>query len=64
MLTELWNTQQREAIPRSVYFVNRGEEILIYALESGEMSVVFLYLALSRGLNSHTDPAGTPKLLL
>ncbi|KAF8961287.1 WD40-repeat-containing domain protein [Flammula alnicola] len=36
--TALWTVEHTEAIPRSVYFLNRGEDIMIYSLESGEMS--------------------------
>ena len=33
----LWTVDLSEAIPRSAHFVNRGEDIVIYALETGEM---------------------------
>ncbi|KAF8961311.1 WD40-repeat-containing domain protein [Flammula alnicola] len=34
--TALWTVEHTEAIPRSVHFLNRGEDIVIYSLESGE----------------------------
>jgi hypothetical protein len=36
-VSPLWTVNLSEAIPRSVHFVNRGEDIIIYALETGEM---------------------------
>jgi|SRR5271169_2965920 len=33
----LWTVDLSEAIPRSAHFVNRGDDIVIYALETGEM---------------------------
>ena len=33
----LWTVDLSEAIPRFAHFVNRGEDIIIYALETGEM---------------------------
>lgn len=33
----LWTIDQIEAIARSAHFVNRGEEVVVYALESGEV---------------------------
>lgn len=35
--TALWTVEHAEAIPRSVHFMNSGEDVSIYSLESGEM---------------------------
>ncbi|KDR65390.1 hypothetical protein GALMADRAFT_148734 [Galerina marginata CBS 339.88] len=37
-LSPLWTVEQIEGIPRSAYFVNRGEEVVICTLESGEVA--------------------------
>ena len=36
-LSPLWTVEQIEGIPRSAHFVNRGEEVIVYTLESGEV---------------------------
>ena len=36
-LSPLWTVEQIEGVPRSAHFVNRGEEVIVYTLESGEV---------------------------
>lgn len=41
--TALWTAEHPAAIPRSVHFLNSGEDIIVYGLESGEMQVWFQF---------------------
>ncbi|KDR76662.1 hypothetical protein GALMADRAFT_139563 [Galerina marginata CBS 339.88] len=37
-ISPVWTVDLSEAIPRSAHFINRGEDVVIYALETGEIS--------------------------
>jgi hypothetical protein len=61
MLVDLWTEDMTDAIPRATLFMDKGNSVMVYGLETGKVWVFLIFTKGTKGLTHSTEYAAIHK---
>ena len=61
MLVDLWTEDMSDAIPRATLFMDKGNSVMVYGLETGKVWVLLVFTRGTKGLTHSTEYAAIHK---